>query len=124
MLFRRKGKKTGGGSQSRNRPAKRTGATAQSAKTGGRTTKTAGQAKASSQSKGRGHAKGGAQAKNTAAPQQSRAQAEAQIKQMMNDGSLDKVKTLLNARNPNDVAADYPEETVGVIRNWLNDPDR
>ncbi len=108
MLFRRKGNKAG-------QPARQRGG---SAKAGGTKSKTAAQG---AKTTGRGAA--GAPQKG-AGQQQSRAQAEAQIKQMMNDGSLDKVKTLMKARNPEDVAEEYPDETVSVIRNWLNDPNR
>lgn len=122
MLFRRNRKKAGSGAQPRSASAKRTGTNAQSAKTGGRTSKTGPQAKGA-QAKS-APAKDSAQRKDAAGPQQSRAQAEAQIKQMMNDGSLDKLKTLMKARNPDEVAEEYPEETVSVIRDWLNNRER
>ena len=121
MLFRRKRKKAGSGAQ-HSSSAKRTGTNAQSAKTGGRTRKTGPEAKGA-QAKST-PAKSGAQRKDAASTQQSRAQAEAQIKQMMNDGSLDKLKTLMKARNPDEVAEEYPEETVSVIRDWLNNRER
>jgi hypothetical protein len=52
---------------------------------------------------------------------ESRAQAEAQIQRMLSDGSLDKVKTIMEARDPQTVVDKYPRETVNTIRSWLND---
>ncbi len=117
MFFRRKGKKAGGRTAKAGRATDKTAGT--KGKTGGASGKAAG--------RGAGGAAGAQQkgaAPTHAGQKQNRAQAEAQIKQMMSDGSLDKVKTMMKARSPEDVAEEYPDETVSVIRNWLNDPNR
>ena len=127
MLFRRKSK---AGAQGRAARGKAAGAgkastratgkpKAKSADTGkrGKAAPTGKQTKAGKQAKAGTPAAGASQ-------QQSRTEAEAQIKRMMSDGSLDKVKTLLQARNPQDVADEYPQQTVDAIRNWLHDRDQ
>lgn len=142
MFFGRKGKATRADSGGKGRTGRDSGARRTAA-----TNKTGAQPQATRQAKGAAGARGAADGKGKGATgktkadagkakagkttktggggqQPSRAQAEAQIKQMMNDGSLDKFKTLMRAQSPADVADEYPQETVNLIRNWLNDPNR
>ena len=95
-------------------------------KTDAKRQKQAGRGKATKPQAAAAKKQGGSakQAKAKSASSETRAEAEAHVLQKLRDGSLDKHKKLMTAQSPEDVVDEYPQETVSLIRNWLNDGKR